>query len=259
MSIVLNEYDWAERAIKDKALGKKPYETLSRVAKYYTYKNYARKEVRRLLDEFLLQCEPAASLVTWSDTLDSATKYATKYPLIMIDEILVTKPEMEKIDALPGKQLRRLAFTLLCISKYLYTVSESTNYWVNTPDNEIMKMANINTSIKRQSSMFGQLKDAGMIRFSKQIDNLSVQVLFAEDGDVALRVTDFRNLGYQYMKYHGEPYFECANCGITTKITNPENKNSSWKQKYCSSCAVEVATRQRVNSVMCLRHRNCGS
>lgn len=25
MSIVLNEYEWAERAIKDKALGKKPY------------------------------------------------------------------------------------------------------------------------------------------------------------------------------------------------------------------------------------------
>ena len=254
MSIVLNEYDWAERAIKDKALGKKPYETLSRVAKYYTYKNYARKEVRRLLDEFLLQCEPAASLVTWSDTLDSATKYATKYPLIMIDEILVTKPEMEKIDSLPGKQLRRLAFTLLCISKYLYTVSENTNYWVNTPDNEIMKMANINTSIKRQSSMFGQLKDAGMIRFSKQIDNLSVQVLFAEDGEIALRVTDFRNLGYQYMKYHGEPYFECAHCGITAKITNPENKNSSWKQKYCRDCAVEIKTKQNVNSVM--RHRH---
>ena len=41
MSIVLNEYEWAERAIKDKSLGKKPYETLSRVAKYYTYKNYS--------------------------------------------------------------------------------------------------------------------------------------------------------------------------------------------------------------------------
>ena len=103
--------------------------------------------------------------------------------------------------------------------------------------------------------MFGQLKDAGMIRFSKQIDNLSVQVLFAEDGDVALRVTDFRNLGYQYMKYHGEPYFECANCGITTKIANPENKNSSWKQKYCRECAVEIKTKQNVNSVMRHRHR----
>ena len=40
MSIILNEYEWAERAIKEKLLGKKPYETLSRVAKCYTYKNY---------------------------------------------------------------------------------------------------------------------------------------------------------------------------------------------------------------------------
>lgn len=243
MSIVLNEYDWAERALKDKTLGKKPYETLSRVAKYYTYKNYTRKEVRRLLDEFLLQCEPTASLVTWSDTLDNAAKYAAKYPLIMIEEIIITKPEMEKIDALPGKQLRRLAFSLLCIAKYLYAVSPNTSYWVGTPDNEIMKMANINTSIKRQSSMFGQLKDAGMVRFSKQIDNLSVQVLFVEEGETAVRITDFRNLGYQYMKYHGEPYFECANCGLTTKI-------NSNRQKYCAQCYAEIHLQQRVNSVM---------
>lgn len=251
MSIVLNEYDWSERALKDKALGKKPYETLSRVAKYYTYKNYTRKEVRRLLDEFLLQCEPTASLVTWSDTLDNAAKYATKYPLIMIEEIIITKPEMEKIDALPGKQLRRLAFSLLCIAKYLYAVSPNTSYWVGTPDNEIMKMANINTSIKRQSSMFGQLKDAGMIRFSKQIDNLSVQVLFVEDGETAVRITDFRNLGYQYMKYHGEPYFECAHCGLTDKIKSATQRRP---QKYCAQCAVEIRTRQNVNSVMRLRN-----
>ena len=247
MSIVLNEYDWAERALKDKTLGKKPYETLSRVAKYYTYKNYTRKEVRRLLDEFLLQCEPTASLVTWSETLDSATKYAAKYPLIMIDEVVITRPEMEKIDALPGKQLQRLAFSLLCIAKYLYAVSPNTSYWVGTPDNEIMKMANINTSIKRQSSMFGQLKDIGAIRFSKQIDNLSVQVLFVEDGDAVLHVTDFRNLGYQYMKYHGEPYFECAHCGITEKINNP---GVGRKQKYCAECAAKVKVQQSVNAVM---------
>lgn len=247
MSIILNEYEWAERAIKEKLLGKKPYETLSRVAKYYTYKNYTRREVRRLLDEFLLQCEPAVSLVTWSDTLDSAAKSAAKYPLVMIDSIDITKPEMARIATLPGKPIRRLAFTLLCIAKYMHKVSENTNYWVTTPDNEIMKMANISTSIKRQSSMFGQLKDEGMIRFSKQIDNLSVQVLFAEPGDTALRITDFRNLGYQYMKYLGDPYFECSNCGLTDKIKNP---SSGRPPKYCPQCAAEIRTRQNVNSVM---------
>lgn len=247
MSIVLNEYEWAERAINDKLLGKKPYETLSRVAKYYTYKNYSRREVRRLLDEFLLQCDPAVSLVTWSDTLDSAAKSATKYPLVIINSIDITDIEMARIDALPGKPIRRLAFTLLCIAKYMHAVSDNTNYWVTTPDNEIMKMANISTSIKRQSSLFGQLKDEGMIRFSKQIDNLSVQVLFAETGNTVLQITDFRNLGYQYMKYHGEPYFECVSCGLTDKIKNP---SSGRPQKYCPQCAAEIRTRQNVNSVM---------
>ena len=254
MSIILNEYEWAERAIKDKVLGKKPYETLSRVAKYYTYKNYTRREVRRLLDEFLLQCEPAVSLVTWSDTLDSAAKSATKYPLVILDSIEITAPEMERIDALPGKPIRRLAFTLLCIAKFMHSVSENTNYWVNTPDNEIMKMANISTSIKRQSSMFGQLKDEGMIRFSKQIDNLSVQVLFVEEGDVVLRVTDFRNLGYQYMKYHGEPYFECCQCGLTDKIKNP---SKGRPPKYCPRCAAEIQTKQKVNYVMRRKSLTC--
>lgn len=247
MSIVLNEYDWAERAISEKSLGAKPYETLSRVAKYYTYKNYPRKDVRRLLDEFLLQCEPSVSLVTWSDTLDSAAKSATKYPLVMIDSVDITASEMERIDSLPGKQVRRLAFTLLCIAKYMHIVSENTNYWVTTPDNEIMKMANISTSIKRQSIMFGQLKDSEMIRFSKQIDNLSVQVLFADEGEPVLRVTDFRNLGYQYMKYHGEPYFECSHCGITEKVKNPSRGRPP---KYCPKCAVEIQTKQKVNYVM---------
>lgn len=247
MSIVLNEYEWAERAIKDRVLGKKPYETLSRIAKYYTYKSYNRRDVRRLLGEFILQCEPSASIVAWSDTIESAAKSANKYPLVIIESINITAPEMEKISALPGRPIRRLAFTLLCIAKYMHAVSENTNYWVTTPDNEIMKMANISTSIRRQSSMFGQLKDLGFIRFSKQIDNLSVQVLFAEAGEVVMCVSDFRNLGYQYMKYHGEPYFECANCGITEKIKNP---SSGRPPKYCPQCAAEIRTKQNVNSVM---------
>ena len=35
MSIVLKENDWAEKMIQSKSLGKKPSETLRRVARYY--------------------------------------------------------------------------------------------------------------------------------------------------------------------------------------------------------------------------------
>lgn len=248
MGIVLNEYEWAERMISNHDLGGKPTETLSRVAKYYLENKYSKREVRKMLDTFLVQCDPNASLVHWSDTLDRITKNAGKFPLIRLDGVSITKDELARIEALPGKQIRRLAFTLLCVSRYWDGVSESNNHWVNTSDKEVMQMANINTSIKRQSLMFSELKAAGMIRFSKKIDNINVQVIFGDaDGEVAMTIQDFRNIGYQYLKYYGEPYFECSNCGVVSKIHNP---SKGRKQKYCPNCAIELQTKQIVDSVM---------
>lgn len=251
MSIVLNEYEWAERMIGNHELGKKPIETLNRVAKYYLENRYSKPEIRKLLDTFLTQCDPSVSLVHWSDTLDKVTKNVGKFPLIRLDGVNITYEELERIETLGGKQIRRLAFTLLCVAKYWDAVSESNNHWVNSPDKEIMQMANINTSIKRQSLMFAELRDAGFIKFSKKIDNLNVQVLFMEPGKTAIHIQDFRNIGYQYLKHYGAPYFECVNCGITVKIQEPARGR---RQKYCPSCAVELHMKQKVDSVM--RRRN---
>lgn len=251
MSIVLNEYDWAERMIANRDLGKKPIETLSRVSKYYYENHYSKREIRTLLDSFMLQCDPSISLVHWSDMLDKVTKNVNKFPLIRLDGIDVTQEELTRIETLSGKQIRRLAFTLLCVAKYWNAASDKNNGWVNTSDKEIMQMANINTSIKRQSLMFAELRDAGFIRFSKKIDNLNVQVQFIRDGTTVLHIHDFRNLGYQYLRYYGGAYFECENCGITVKAQSPAKGRP---QKYCPSCAVEVKTRQTVNAVM--RYRN---
>ena len=97
------------------------------------------------------------------------------------------------------------------------------------------------------SAMFAELKAVGMIRFSRKIDNLNVRVVFMEDGETVLHIQDFRNLGYQYLKYYGGPYFECENCGLTVKIQEPARGR---RQKYCPSCAIEVGVRQRVSWVM---------
>lgn len=247
MSIVLKEHEWAENMIRTKSLGKKPSETLYRVARYYIDKGYDKKNARDYLDSFLIQCEPTASLPKWSNALDYAMNRALKYKAIDIDHIDITKPEMDKIDALDGKQIKRLAFTLLCLAKYWMAVMPNGSYWVNNKDNEIMSMANINTSIKRQCAMYWTLRENGMIQFSRKVDNTNVRVCFAEDGESVMHITDFRNLGYQYLKYHGEPYFECENCGLITKIKSPLNGR---RQKYCSECAVAIRTQQQVNAVM---------
>lgn len=250
MTIVLNEHEWAEGMINSRSLGSKPYETFCRVAKYYIDKNYSKRETRKMLDTFLLQCEPTASLPKWADMLDYAVNKATKYNAIMIDHIGISKTELAKIDSLEGTQLRRLAFTLLCLAKYWDIVNPNGDHWVNSKDTEIMRMANINTSIKRQSSMYHTLNELGFIRFSKKVDNTNVRVCFIDNGEKALEVSDFRNLGYQYLKYKGEPYFECENCGLTVKVKTVKGR----KQKYCQDCAIEIQMQQIVNSVM--RNRN---
>lgn len=247
MTIVLNEHEWAEEMITSRSLGKKPYETLCRVARYYLDNGIPKKEVRRMLDTFLIQCDPTASLPRWANSLDAALAHALKYEAIEMDGVDITKPEMERIDALQGKQTRRLAFTLLCLAKYWNAVSKKTDGWVNSKDSEIMRMANINTSIKRQSLMFHSLNECGMIQFSRKVDNTNVRVCFIEDGETVLHISDFRNLGYQYLKYHGGDYFTCENCGVVDKVAKSERGRP---KKYCRECAAQIAVQQRVDSVM---------
>ena len=123
MTIVLNEHEWAKEKLETRTLGQKPFETLSRVARYYLDHDYGKKDTRKAIEQFLLQCEPTASIPKWSDTLELALNRALKYDAIQIDNIHITAPEIARIDALEGKQIRRLAFTLLCLAKYWNIVS----------------------------------------------------------------------------------------------------------------------------------------
>ena len=217
------------------------------MAKYFIYIGLSRKETEKRIKSFLLECDPGTIVIDWEDVIDRAIRFAKKYPPIILDGVPITKAEFEKIDRLDGRQLRRLAFTLLAIAKYRDAISTERCMWVNTPDTEIMKMANINTSIKRQSLMFSQLKEAGMIRFANKVDNTNIEVLFAEPGDTAYLIKDYRNLGYQYLMYHGENYFVCDECGITEKCVS---SGRGRKHKYCANCATRIHMEQMVNAVM---------
>ena len=249
MTIVLNETLWAEEMIRTRSLGKKPSETLLRVARYYLDKNYSRDETRRMLDVFLSQCDSMVSLPKWSSLLDFTVKRAIKTPAIVINEIDVSIPEMKVIDSLKSARTRRLAFTLLCLAKYYDQSGRCGDHWVNSEDSDIMRMANIQASIRDQSTMYNELKTLGLIRFSKKVDNTNIQVCFVKPGETALRVTSFFNLGYQYLLYHGNPnYFMCHGCGnVFRKSTVVDRSYLIQKgrpQKYCSACAKQMKIEQ---------------
>jgi len=244
MRIVLNQKTLAEKMISSHKPGDGVglRESLRLLARYYYSQGMKRREIRKKLEEFLLECRPDTSVVKWMGWLDRTVRCVDKYPILDIDSIPVTQPEMERIDSLPTERLRRLAFTLLCVAKYRLAENEKADGWVSTPDSKIMSMANIRASVRDQDMRFGRLIEAGIIEQATRIDNTNERVVIFEDGEPVIKIRDFRNLGYQYQMYHGTPCYVCVECGLTCKIKSKHPNKSH--PKYCRECSDRVHAAQ---------------
>lgn len=232
--IVLNEKQWVEDAIEASSLGSKPSETLGRLARYYHEMGYKKSEVSKMLEEFMIRCDPSANIVRWQPIIDGSVKRAWKGSLIQVDPIEITQGELEKISKLSGVLRQRLMFTLVCLAKYGNAINPRNNSWVNRDIRDILALANIRTAVRRQSFLFNDLWREGYIGFSNIVDNINVNVRILDDeGSAVMRIDDFRNLGNQYMQYIGDGYMVCQHCGLVIK------RNSS-RQKYCKDCAADI-------------------
>lgn len=253
LEISLNEYEDADRYADDFTIGKDYYNKLRVLAGFYLKQIDDVKYATEKLKEYVSQCGESPSLNVWSDMIEAAVKRADKYGLVEIGHIDISSSEMERIDALEGVQLQRLAFTLLCLSKYRDGIIEDNNHWICYEDKDIMNLANMRPSLERQGYLYRTLEQMGYLKFPKKGDSISMQVLFGDEddgGDKVLSIVKFKNLGYQYLKYRGEPYFECENCGLTVKRKRPEAHRA---QKYCDQCAALIRAKQNTDSVMRLR------
>lgn len=221
-------------------LGKSPSETMTRLARYYYDSGYKSRDVRIMLEEFLLRCDPYANVVKWQDTIDWCVKRGEKRPLLMIDPIAVTKGELARIQELDGVRLQRVMFTLLCLAKYGNAANPKNNGWVNQDTKDIFARADVKITRTLQALLFNDLWAAGYIAYNNIVDNLSVRVLICEEeGEEAARIDDFRSLGNQYMMLIGEKYMKCCVCGLTVRQMSPH-------QKYCKDCAATLNIRQTV-------------
>ena len=68
-----------------------------------------------------------------------------------------------------------------------------------------------------------------------------------DDSEEELFISDFRELGYEYLLYKGENLIRCADCGILTR------GNKTGTKKYCKDCA--TYTPQGSKTVVCV---DCG-
>jgi len=113
-------------------------------------------------------------------------------------------------------------------------VNPKNSGWVNYEKRDIFPLANIKVTTSRQVRIINDLWNRGYIGMSNIVDNTSVNVKIIDDSsEPVLSVSDFRNLGNQYMRLKTNGYIECRNCGMVIKPT-------ASAQKYCTACAADM-------------------
>lgn len=233
--IILNEKEYVENCLKNKTLGEKPYRTMFLIAEYYSqYLGYKKKRIESELIDFVSKYYEDFKYrrLFWEDNIEKIAKKAGKHTLVEVDGVWITAKELQKIEKLNNKKLEQLAFTLLCIAKFNHIKQPDNEGWVNTDFKDVFKLARITCSVMQRCIMLNQLYNLKMLKFPRRIDNLNCCVTYMSDrGEKVLFVSDFRELGYEYLNYKGENFVRCAECGRLTR----NNKNGT--KKYCSDCA----------------------
>lgn len=249
--IVLNEKKYAIECLENGFVGRKPFFTLSIIAKYYYYcLNYKKSKIEMLLNDFMFKNYSIgyqSDRLSWQDTIEKIVKKVNNYTLLELDGVKITKSELKTISGIGNPNKERVMFTILCLAKFGIARNPQSNGWVNTDSKEIFKMARVSCKAKERELYIGDLCDRGLLELPKRNDNVSLRVTFIDDGDEELFISDFRELGYEYLKYKGENFIRCAECGILTR----GNKNGT--KRYCKDCA--AYTPIKIKIIKCV---DCG-
>lgn len=255
--IVLNEKEYAQDLIKNKTLGEKPFYSLTVLAKYYyNCLGYKNKQIAETLMDFMdkYYSRYECNKQSWDDNIRKIARNVRSYHMHQIDGVYITKSELDKIHSLNNGNYEKLAFTLICLAKLNNLKSGKNNGWVNTDIKTVFSMAKVTCSVKDRYKKIGYLKEMGMIEFPKRNDNLNCRVTFISDNsnsdeedENVLFVSDFRELGYEYLKFKGEKFTRCGECGRLIK------NNKYGNRKYCRECTAYNSPKQK--TIVCT---DCG-
>ena len=248
--IILNELEYAKKCLNNSHDYSVPtMQTLSILSRYYYHiEGFRKKKIAAMLMDYLRDngLIGFGEKLMWEDITDRLAANAKKRELLQLSGVNITRAELDKIATLKAKTLQRLAFTMLCLAKYANARNPNNNNWVRDDAKDIFKMARISCTALDRDIKIGQLYELGFLKFAKKITNLSCQVTYIdESSEVALFIDDFRELGYEYLKYCGENFVRCRECNILMR----SNKNNT--KMYCDRCVAPMVTKK----VQCI---DCG-
>lgn len=242
--IIMDEQKYLDKVKENGNFGKDIGYAVLISARIYRAEGCDNGEIKNRLLNDIQEYEPLLNTVRCKNYISYALKNVDKRKLVKIDEILITKSEMESVmnitsdeNAFRVKSLRRLAFALLCFAKFEMLLKGRYEPWINYDLKYIYKSAKLLGRSQSQNNLYlHKLYEMGLVQFAFRKHGVGVKVDFvdrSEEPEIALRVKDISCTGDYFLRYLGRKYIECAVCGKPVPKT-------TGNLLYCKDCAVIV-------------------
>ena len=177
--------------------------------------------------------------VYYSNLISDAIKVAHKKPFYCIENITITKSELDIISSLDNLRAEKILFVLLCMAKQQAISYGFTNGLVKYSITDLCKAARISVPADEREYILYNIVQKGFLDYPKKNNTQCLIVNFIDNDSEAvlnLNESDCYELAYLYLswKNNGKGYTKCQRCGRMIKQSKTKPK------KYCEECAQEV-------------------
>ena len=203
---------------------------------------------------------------SYSNTILKAIKGSKKWNFYKIDNIVITKHELEIIKSLQNIREEKILFVLLCMAKQQSVSNGFTDGLVKYSIVDLCRMARISVPADDREYILHDILVKGLICCPKKNDTKCLKVNFIDNNgeqELILDEIDCQELAYVYLRWKdGKGFKRCKSCGRLIK--SKENKDvciyceqsfHDNKHIWCIDCGKEVEI-NTFDSKTC-RCKNC--
>lgn len=258
MTFLFNEQSAIENMIKMHVIDNENiFVTIRDVARYNYFVNQMNKDENyQSILKYLQKYGQNINEENVYQMIDECVQRAKKYPFKQVDEVCITKGELEFIKNLNDIKKEKVAFVLLASAKY-YDVIRDTQYYTSYMKNsDICKLARVVIPMVDRNVFMQFAYDSGVLSRHSRAASTEKKVLFVsqdENDQVVLRLkeNDFKDLAYTYLAYKTPHQFRrCIVC-------RGWMKNDSKGRQVCKECSdkgeSEKNTMKEVQCVDCCK------
>lgn len=147
-------------------------------------------------------------------------------------EINITKAEIDTIMLAKSEHEQKVLFTLYVLAK-LYPYYSG---WVNFREKDIFKLANVNMTKVKQLELLSNLYKDNLIQINHSLNRSGYKVELQIDSPTVMSITNFSNIGNQFLAKFKDGWTMCKKCGRMMK----QKQSIGHPKLYCKKCANEL-------------------